>query len=278
MPGWAVAVSPSDVANKKYMLTPHTYRVLAVEKGEESLRKIQSGAEAVEKTRTAVVESLSGFPAMTLGEIGAHGIPSGWSTERLGEICDIKVGPSALKRSSMVADGPVSILGPTNLQLRRIDTHEIDRTTPEVAQKFADWRVRKDDLLLVRVGQVQKAAIAAEEHSGYLINSNLTRLRMKEDKAVIVISRYLLEYLLRDTSIRHMLATATVNVASSMSGAKLADFPILVPPQEEQAAVVGVLVDRQHRITALRNALEAEEQLRSSLAEGLMTGSVGLVP
>ncbi|MFQ6324711.1 hypothetical protein ACLMAL_01065 [Nocardia sp. CWNU-33] len=128
----------------------------------------------------------------------------------MGDLCNVKVGPSALKKSHIAigVDGMVPILRPSSLTARQIDTGDTDRTADTVAEQFDAWRVRAGDLLVVRVGRVEKAAIVLPEHHGYLIDSNPTRLRVEPE---IVAPRFLLEFLLRGTSVDQIRATATVN-------------------------------------------------------------------
>lgn len=274
--GRAVAVPASEVAARGYLLTPHTYLGPVIERGDAYLQQIQRDADAVADARRRAIELPCRSMTTARRELDSTGLPRGWKSARLGDLCDIKIGPSNLKKSHIIAgdDGVVPVLRPRNLHTRRIDTDGMDRTTRAVAEQFRAWHVYADDLLLVRVGQVQKAAIVGPEHSGYLIDSNLTRLRTKPD---IIAPQFLLEFLLRGTSVDQIRATATVNVAPSMSGSKLADFVVALPPLAEQVAIVDILAEHERRVSALREAVLAEERLRGSLAEALMTGSVGLV-
>ncbi|WP_187686776.1 N-6 DNA methylase [Nocardia wallacei] len=274
--GRVVAVPVHEVAARGYLLTPHTYIGRVVERGDVHLELIQRDSDAAANARRRLIELPLGSMTTGLRELDVTGMPPGWKTVRLGDVCDIKVGPSNLKNSHITAgeDAVVPVLRPRNLDPRRIDIDRVDRTTHAVAQRFATSRVQVDDLLLVRVGQVQTAAIVGPEHSGCLIDSNLTRLRTDPDT---IAPRFLLEFLLRDTSVDQIRATATVTVAPSMSRGKLADFRIALPPLAEQVAIVDTLAEHEHRIAALREATLAEEKLRGSLAEGLMTGSIGLV-
>jgi hypothetical protein len=274
--GRAVAVPASKVRAQGYLLTPHTYLGPVVEKGEAYLRQIECDADAVADARRRMIESLPGSTTLARRELGSTDLPRGWKTVRLGDLCDRKAGPSDLKKSDIATgdDGVVPVLRPRNLKTRRIDTDDLDRTTRAVAERFAACQVDVGDLLLVRVGQVQNAAIVGRDHRGWLIDSNITRLRTNQD---LVLPQFLLEFLLRRTSVDQIRATATVNVAPSLSGSKRADFVIVLPPLMEQIAIVDILTEHERRVAALREAVQAEEKLRSSLAEGLMTGSVGLV-
>ncbi|MGW5141712.1 N-6 DNA methylase [Nocardia beijingensis] len=274
--GRAVAVPASEVAARGYLLTPHTYLGPVIEKGDAYLRQIRRDADAAAKARKRVIDLPPGSKTTARRELDSTGMPQGWKAVRLGDLCDIKIGPSTLTKShvSIGDDGVVPILRPRNLDTRRIDTDRVDRATLAVAEQFATWQICAGDLLLVRVGQVQNAAIVGPDHHGCLIDSNLTRLRPKPDT---ITPQFLLEFLLRGTSVDQIRATATVGVAPSMSGRKFADFVIALPPLAEQVAIVDILYEHERRVIASRESMLAEEKLRCSLAEGLMTGSVGLV-
>lgn len=273
--GRAVAVSTSQVAAQGYVLTPDTYLGPVTEKIDVHLQRIQRDADVMESARKRIIELPYRSVTAVRRKRDSSGLPSGWDTVRLGDLCDIKAGPSKLRSSEFTTgdDGVVGVLRPRNLHPRQINTSDMARTTRSVANQFAAWDVEQNDLLHVRVGKVENLAIVGPEHHGYLIDSNLTRLRPNPDT---VVPRYLLEFLLRGANIDQIRATATVNVAPSMSGSKLADFRIALPPLAEQRVIVEILAEHEHRATVLRNAMLAEDSLRRSLAEGLMTGSVGL--
>lgn len=274
--GWAVAVPISRVAANGYVLTPHTYLGPVVERGEVHLQQIQRDEKTVNATRVQVRKLPTGSMTVALRKLGTAGLPRGWNEVRLGDLCEIKVGPSSLNKSHIAAGdaGAVGVIRPRNVHSRRIDTDGVDQVTEEVAQQFANWQLAADDLLVVRVGQVQKVALVGSEHGGWLIDTNLTRLRVDPET---VAPRFLLEFLLRATSVNQIRATATVNVAPSMSGSKLAEFVVALPPLEEQKKMVETLTEHERRAAVLREAAYAQERLRASLIEGLMTGSVGLV-
>ncbi len=99
---------------------------------------------------------------------------------------------------------------PPNLVSRRIDTESLDRITLDKADEFAVHRLEADDILVVRVGSVGRAAVTGADHRGFLIGSNLIRLRSDPDS---VLPRFLFEFLQRGTTIERIRAIATAGVA-----------------------------------------------------------------
>ncbi|MFD4434269.1 restriction endonuclease subunit S, partial [Nocardia sp. NPDC058497] len=275
-PARMVAVPVSAVAARDYLLTPHTYLSADEVAGEPRIRRIADSARSAETALAGALVPVSAPTPFIRNDVQKSGYPEGWKVRKLVELCDIKAGPSRLKRSLMVTgdDARVPVLRPSSLKARHISGEGLDRTTEKVAWNFADYGLLADDILVVRVGQVQDAAIVGENMDGWLFDSNLTRLRVRPD--VEVEPRYLLEFLLCRRTSDRIRATASVHVAPTMSAGELAELEVPVPPPAQQRVIVAALVKREERIVSLRQAIRAEEEMRDVLAEALVGGVVGL--
>ncbi|WP_218716451.1 N-6 DNA methylase [Nocardia sp. MH4] len=277
-PARAVAVPVSVVATHDYVLTPHTYLDVDELAGEQRIHGIKEFGRAADAALDSVRHSAPPPISFLRTDTRESGYPADWTIHKLGDLCEIKAGPSRLTRARIVTgdDATVPVLRPSSLEARRINTDGLDRTTDEIAADFADYILEADDILVVRVGQVQDAAMTASPMSGWLYDSNLTRLRLPSDGPLD--PRYLLEFLLSRRTSDRIRATASVHVAPTMSARSLAELDVPVPPLDQQAVIVAALRDRETRIAALRDAIEAEEKLRGLLAEGLVGGVLGIGP
>lgn len=275
-PARIVAVPVSVVAAHGYLLTPHTYLSADDVAGAARIRRIEDAGRAAETALGEALVPVSAPTPLLRNDIQDSGYPEGWEVRKLGELCEIKAGPSRLKRSLMATgDGArIPVLRPSSLEARHIRRLGLDRTTEAVARDFADYGLRADDLLVVRVGQVQDVAIVGEDMDGWLFDSNLTRLRVRT--GVEVQPRYLLEFLLSRRTSDRIRATASVHVAPTMSAGELAELDVPVPPLEQQQVIVAALVQREARIVSLRRAIRAEEEMRDVLAEALVGGVIDI--
>ncbi|MEV0857286.1 N-6 DNA methylase [Nocardia fluminea] len=277
-PARFVVVSANVVADHDYALTPHTYLRDSRVGGNTAL----SHVEDHDRDSSSALRRLNGIAPTTAAVRGlADEWPDGWKRRPLGELCDIKSGTSRLTRSKLnrSENARVPVLRPGNVKARRIVTDDIDHTTDDTAARFDAYRLRQNDLLVVRVGQVQDIALVPDMmHDHALYDSNLTRLRIKiNDEGLPAIDpRYLLEFLLSRATTARIRATASAHIAPTISAAALADLTVPIPSLAEQQSVVTALVDRESRIESLRAALHAEENARDMLADGLLGGELAM--
>ncbi|MEV0337147.1 N-6 DNA methylase [Nocardia sp. NPDC050717] len=279
--GRAVAVRASEVAAQGFMLTPHTYLELKGGSADAQWSVLDKAAADAATARNDVLAHLRTTPSRC-----RPGTSTDWQTKLLAEICRLTMGPSALRQSHLAESGQggLPILRPRNIDQRRISTDGLDVATPMATSEFKEWVTSGGDIVLVRAGQIHKAALVEGDFTG-LIDSNLVRLRVRtvaeqrslgSEEPVEVDPRYLLEFLLRGAGIAQIRATASVNVVPSIGVRKLGTFLIGLPPIEEQRRIAAFLTAQEERIVALRTALSAEEALRAELADRLMTGALAV--
>lgn len=120
-------------------------------------------------------------------------------------------------------------------------------------------------------GFLWKGQIASCVHQNHIFAVRVNReLLLPEYFAYLIQSDYGRAYFL---SVAHR----TTNLAS-INSTKLKNFPILIPPLEEQRDIVQVLDACDTKISSLDRELALLEELFRTLIEELMTGRISTIP
>ncbi|MEV6312550.1 N-6 DNA methylase [Streptomyces sp. NPDC051840] len=190
----------------------------------------------------------------------ARAVADGWRSLRLSDLCRIQAGPSfsVLKRHMTGHDG-VPLVYPQNLREGRIRELADDRKVSwEQARHFDRFRLQAGDIVCVRTGAMGAPALVREVGAGWLMSSNVIRLRVEDEHHGLIHPGYLAAYLGRPESVAWVRDRATATGAPSISVAALGNQPLVIPPYEEQLHVVSVL-----------DTLDAQAAAHSRLAEAV---------
>ncbi|MFU8870575.1 restriction endonuclease subunit S [Micromonospora sp. SL4-19] len=194
--------------------------------------------------------------------------PGGWVESALGELADIRSGPSgaAISAEDRRPDGH-PMIAPKDLADGRVRSNDVYRIHPDVAAGLSRYLVSPGDVLVTRAGTVGRAAWIPQECDGWLYSTGLVRVRPQG-----VAARYLAYYLalpeVQDWLKRHARGTAV----PSISAAALGELPVLIPPPERQADIVHHLglLDEQAEVHAEISRVAA--RTRDGLAWSLLRG------
>ncbi|WP_280316875.1 type I restriction-modification system subunit M/S [Nocardia wallacei] len=195
----------------------------------------------------------------------------------LNEVCDIQPGPSndTLKkpeRSRNDTDTP--ILWPRHLVGRRVVVAGAERLSRHNAAAFSRYRVRTNDLLLVRSGSIGEPAIVTEDLGDAICGTNLTRIRVKDPE--VLDSWFLLAYLLRPTVLGVIREQAGRNRVPSISSGHLGGTVIELPAIDAQRRLGARMREFDGQVAAYQRAAKASEQFRQVVFEGMLSGEVEL--
>ncbi|MFE6282611.1 N-6 DNA methylase [Streptomyces sp. NPDC057877] len=200
--------------------------------------------------------------------------PGGWNEAVLGELCEIRPGPSytRLPAVARTADAGVPLVFPQDLVDGRIADKTRDRVPWEMAERFKRFELLPNDIVCVRTGAQQRPALVSGTQTGWLLSSNVTRLRARPD--VEIDPQYLHAYLGLRYSREWMSHRAAATAAPSLSSAALGHLPVRFPPIGHQRRSVRLLDELGRRADAYASYVSALGRLRAELAEHLLHGSV----
>ncbi|MGW0648230.1 N-6 DNA methylase [Streptomyces umbrinus] len=200
--------------------------------------------------------------------------PGGWNETVLKNLCEIQPGPSytRLPAVARTADAGIPLVFPQDLVEGRIADETRNRVPWKTAERFKKFELLPDDIVCVRTGAQQQPALVSGSQAGWLLSSNVMRLRVRLN--VEIDPLYLHAYLSLRYAREWMSHRAAATAAPSLSSAALGHLPVRFPPLGQQRRSVGLLGELGRRADAYASYASALDGLRAELAEHLLHGSV----
>ncbi len=160
----------------------------------------------------------------------------------LGGLCELTAGPSGSLLENL-HEGPdgVPVIAPPNLtEQRTVDTRRLRRVSSAEAEKLSRFALREGDVLFVRQGTLGRLALIGAGHATWLYSSACLRIRPRRE---FILPAYLAAYLSYEPVQKAILGHALPGTVPSLTTALLYDFPVTVPPMEQQEAIVETIAD-----------------------------------
>ncbi|MDF1660073.1 MAG: restriction endonuclease subunit S, partial [Verrucomicrobiales bacterium] len=109
-------------------------------------------------------------------------LPDGWTTKRLGELCDLENGDRGKNypsKSVLVEEG-IPFINAGHLNSGRVDMSTMNYIPEERFEILRSGKIRRGDLLFCLRGSVGKAALVSNVDKG-AVASSLVIVRPRED-------------------------------------------------------------------------------------------------
>ena len=261
----AAVVSREAIRETGYSLRPTAYLGTGRHRSPASEHAVAQAWHTVEELRWTVQEADGNVAA---AEIGV-GFPTSVKerSATLIDLCDIAAGPSftRLRAEPPAPDGDVPMVYPSHLRNGRID-HTGDRyVSYQVADLLRDFRVKAGDILCIRSGAMGPPALVRPHEAGWLISTNLLRLRVRE--GVEADPAYLAAYLGRPDAVAWVRDRASATGAPTISKASLGTQPVVLPPYDEQRRIAGALAALETQAAAHLRFATAVTEARAAMAD-----------
>jgi len=176
----------------------------------------------------------------------------------------VQTGPfgSQLHASDYVQFGIPSIMPKDIGQRLEVNLESIAYITEENAQRLQKYRVKRDDIVCSRRGDVEKCAFITAKMDGWLCGTGCLKVSFI---ARDVVPRFIAYYLSTDDS-KHWLTNHAVGTTMpNLNSGTLGRFPILLPPLPEQQAIAAVLSSLDDKIDLLHRQNKTLEALAQTL-------------
>lgn len=204
-------------------------------------------------------------------------IPKEWEAKRLGEILKevsgfLQTGPfgSQLHAYEYLENG-VPVVMPQDITAGKILTDEIAQVSEDKARSLARHRVRSNDIIFSRRGDLSRAAAISKREESWLCGTGCFLLRAPRDK----IDANWLSYLYRYDSVqRQVEANAVGSTMPSLNNVVMARLLMPFPQHQEQVEIgrrirsFDSLVQKE---MASQNKLNIQ---KTGLMQDLLTGKV----
>lgn len=203
-----------------------------------------------------------------------EGIPPGWRTVLLRDLCELQPGPTHTRISSAERSaGGARLVVPKHLRDRRVHATDAEELAPADVEKLKKYLLRPGDILCVRSGSPGPSALVEDAQRNWLFGTNLMRLRPKKGRNVD--PDFLVAFLSSPDIVSWIKnRSRAAGVIASISGASLGQLPVTVPPIGEQRRIGSAIAALDRQIRAHRDFVLDAERARMSLAAHLLTGTL----
>lgn len=224
----------------------------------------------VEDRRREVIKADSAAPLVEVAQWRTA--PTEFRTVALQDLCDIKAGPSysVLGADQRTPDGEVPLVFPKHLDGGRIMDPGDRRVPAALAKRLRDFRLEPGDIVCVRSGSIGPPALVREAQSGWLMSTNVLRLRVRD--GVQADPEYLLAFLSRPDAVAWVRDRATATGAPSISARALGNQQVRLPSYDEQRRISQVLATLEAQATAHIRLAAAVSDARAATAARLLGG------
>lgn len=204
-------------------------------------------------------------------------IPRSWEHVRLGDVVErsgglIQTGPfgSQLHQEEYVDEG-VPVVMPQNIEDGKVDTAEIAQITPSKADELSRHRLRENDVVLARRGNLERAAVITEEENGWICGTGCLLIRLPVDE--IAGSWFSAVYgygIVQDQIKAQAVGSTMLNLNQSI----LENLQLALPPLREQERITSVLSRADAKIEEEVELKFELQDLKTGLMQDLLTGKV----
>ncbi|MFE5584442.1 N-6 DNA methylase [Kitasatospora sp. NPDC056531] len=211
------------------------------------------------------------------GEPGRRGpAPAGWTHVFLRDLCQIQAGfsYSRLPAEQRASGEQNPVVFSRHLRNGRIGEIIDERVSAETARRLERFRLTVGDIVCIRTGAMRPPAIVTRREEGWLLSTNLIRLRVLEPARVD--PEYLLGYLSLPHTVGWITDRAAATAAPSINAASLGQLLVALPPLQEQLEVAATLRSLDEQIAAHQQLVASVSRTRAVLAEHLMSAVLAL--
>jgi len=204
-------------------------------------------------------------------------VPERWQVRKLGQIAvSFRTGPfgSSLHQSDYI-EGGTPVINPTHMSCGRIVEDPRCSVPHAVADRLKVYRLERHDVVFSRRGELGRCALVRDREAGWLCGTGSIRVRVAYDDIEP-------EYLIQSLQVRWIgeyLSLFSVGATmDSLNTGILKEIPVLVPPIDEQRALLAQIVQEGRRIDSGAASTEREilllREYRTRLIADVVTGKL----
>lgn len=186
---------------------------------------------------------------------------SAWNIARLVEVCvegGIQTGPfgSQLHQSDYSQEGTPVIM-PKDIKGGTVDEEGIARVEERHVERLARHKVKRNNIVFPRRGDVAKEAFITEREEGWLCGTGCLKVVLNED---IVSPEFIRYQLSLPNSVKWLETHAVGSTMPNINSTILGDLPITLPPLPTQRRIASILSDYDSAIANARKQIESLEE------------------
>ena len=196
-------------------------------------------------------------------------IPQDWEVKRLGDVwARFSTGPfgSALHASDYVEDG-TPVVNPMHILDGKIVPSKDMRINDETLNRLSSYRLRKNDIILGRRGEMGRAALVTAKEDGWLCGTGSFSITLDSS----VSPDYIALYIRTPNCITAMENGAIGTTIPNLNQAIVSNIPIALPPLPEQQRIAEALGEVDKLIESLDEQIEKKRLIAKGVAHDLLS-------
>ncbi|MBQ1092224.1 N-6 DNA methylase [Streptomyces sp. B93] len=267
-------VDNEELRRKDYSLNPidHIGRSSALDSGTAGMAEVEVWDEvSLLRERCADLDERTAGLRAELKTDRVRQAPRRRAT--LAALCEIQTGPShgLLAPRDRTPHGVVPVVFPKHLRDGRVTDSADERVSLELAERLTRYRLAAGDIVCVRSGAMGPPAMVGADQTGWLMSSNVIRLRCLQDAEVV--PYYLLAVLSRPDAVNWVRDRAAATAAPFITKNALGRQEVLLPPLDVQQEIADLLMLLGARSDAHRELAAAITHARALLLDQLTSAS-----
>lgn len=210
-------------------------------------------------------------PGYKQSEVGV--IPEDWEATKLGELASFRTGPfgSALHKSDYTNDG-VPVVNPMHIVDGQIVPTMTMTVTESAATKLADFRLKLDEIVIGRRGDMGRCAVVRKNHVGWLCGTGSMIVRPTDG-----VDAAFLQRVLSSPSVVSSIENSSVgSTMVNLNQGTLSGLVVQRPPLPEQRAIATALSDVDALLSKLDELIAKKRNLKLAAMQQLLTGKTRL--
>lgn len=199
-------------------------------------------------------------------------IPSDWEVSSLGELCTKTTVGFVGSMSHLFTERGVPLLRGTNVLPGGLNLEDMRYVSADTHRKWQKSELRPGDVIMVRVGYPGTAAVVPDT----LGAANAASLVIARPDPSLLNAGYAVQ-VLNSPSGRSRIQSGLVGGAQQVFNTTLAaQFPIAVPPKNEQDRIADALQDADKLIFLMKRLVTKKEEIKQGMMQQLLTGQTRL--
>ncbi|MEU2794299.1 N-6 DNA methylase [Streptomyces sp. NPDC007100] len=177
-------------------------------------------------------------------------------------------GPSgSLIRAEHYVHTGIPVVMPKDLTGNGFDVASIRHITGEQAERLERFRLRRDDVVLARRGELGRCAVVREEQQGWVCGTGCFVLRPPTELNADYFAAYLRSPEARRWLVSHSTGSMTMK---TISLDVLAELPVPLPDLGAQQAIAGAMARLDEHEQLLREQLAQTQRIRNGALKGIL--------
>jgi len=177
----------------------------------------------------------------------------------LSEIASTKVGPfGSLLHKKDYINGGVPLVNPVHMNDGKVKPDSSFSVNVDMANKLANYRLQKDDIVFARRGEIGRCAIITENEENFLCGTGSLIVRFKEKEKLN--SKFMLYIFLSPFCRRYLEKSAIGGSMLNINCDIVGKMQVPLPSLSEQQRIVDILDTFEKSIVNLEAQLNERQQ------------------